>query len=505
MKRLLACAGALALVGACGVSSEANAALEAMEIASGDGEFVKFASKSGSGDKVTLENVQLGPEGDGLSAASMVLDGLRVNEAGEPVVTGITLNDVTPTEDVPGVQLTVASITFTGMDEATGAYMARTFKGDERGDAPPFEQWVVGNASIKGLSLTGDLEEMGQGGGAFNLTIDDLSMSDLEDEVAGRFGWSGFKGTFSVPPETAGYQVDGSFDFGEMSIGQLQGGTISDAFEASFASMLNPGAAADLAAGLPPSPIDPGFDNLDWSGMNISAAGLVLSTTEMSSRAERNSDGVVTAVSSPRASIKLAIDSENPGTLGGQAQMFMGMLGFTELELYSESKGTFDPETDTTRYETATFGLTDAFDISLTGGFQGVNDALKSLMASAGSGGQPDLSGMANLKIVDMELAIADDSLMDKLFNLAPMFAGQDAASLRADLVGQVSALGQDMAAAGVDPAISNELSAAIANFIQNPGVLTVRLNPSEPVAFANPQGPLTKGALGFSAEYEAN
>ena len=114
------------------------------------------------------------------------------------------------------------------------------------------------------------------------------------------------------------------------------------------------------------------------------------------------------------------------------------------------------------------------------------------------------MSGLGSLKIVDMELAIADNSLMDKLFALAPMFAGQDAATLRADLVSQVSAMGQDMAAAGVDPAISSELSAAIANFIQNPGVLTVKLSPSQPVAFANPDGPLTKDALGFSADYTA-
>lgn len=504
MKMLLACASALALAGACGVSSEANAALEAMNLSTGDGNLVKYASKSGSGNKVTLKDVKLGPDGDQLNAATMVLEGLEVNEAGEPLVTGITLNDVTPAEDTPGVQLTVASVAFTGMDEATGAFMAQSFKGEEAGDPPPFEQWVVGNASIKGLSLVGDLEEMGQGGGSFNLTIDDLSMADLKDEVAGRFGWSGFKGTFSVPPEAAGYQVDGSFDMGTLSIDDLQGGTMADAFEASFASMMDPSNPADMTASLPASPIDPGFNKLDWSGMNVSAAGLILSTSELSSRAQRNGDGVVTSVESPRASIKLAIDSENPGTLGSQAQMFMGMLGFTELELYSESAGTFDPATDTTRYQKATFGMTDAFDISLQGGFQGLNDALGVLMASANTGGQPDMSGLASLKIVDMELAIADNSLIDKLFALAPMFAGQDAATLRADLVSQVSAMGQDMAAAGVDPAISSELSAAIANFIQNPGVLTVKLSPSQPVAFANPEGPLTKDALGFSADYTA-
>ncbi len=505
MKMLLACAGALALAGACGVSSEANAALEAMNIATGDGELVKYASKSGSGDKVTLNDVQLGPDGDGLRAASMVLEGLNLNDAGEPVVSGITLKDVTPAEDTPGVQLTVATVTFTGMDEATGAFLARTFKGEDPGDPPPFEQWVVGNASIKGLSLVGDLGAMGQGGGAFELNIDDLSMNDLKDEVAGRFGWSGIKGTFSVPPEAAGYQVDGTFDFGDLSISQLQGGTFADAFEASFASVMDPSNPADLTASLPASPIDPGFNNLDWSGMNIAAAGLVLSSSEMTSRAQRNGDGVVTAVESPRASIKLAIDSENPGTLGSQAQMFMGMLGFTELELYTESKGTFDPETDTTRYEKAQLGMTDAFDLSLTGGFQGVNDAIGSLMNAANGGGMTDMSGLSSLKIVDMEFSVADNSLLEKLFALAPMFAGQDAATLRADLVSQVSALGQDMASAGVDPAISNELSNAIASFIQNSGVLTVKLNPSEPVAFANPQGPLTKDALGFSASYEAN
>ena len=504
MKHLLACVGAMALAGACGVSSEANEALAAMNLASGEGELVKYASKSGYGDKVTLKNVTLGPDGEGLNAGAMVLEGLSMNDAGEPVVTGITLSDITPAEETPGVQLNVATITFTGLDEATGAYLAKTFKDGETVEPPPFEDWVIGTASIAGLSVVGDMQAMGQGGGSFNLTLDEVSLSDLEDEVAGRFGWNGFKGTFSVPPEAAGYQVDGSFDFGTLEIGGLQGGTFADAFSAGMTSMMSPGAVADPGAGLPPSPIDPGFNQLDWSGMNINAAGLMLTASELSSRAERNGDGVVTSVDSPRASLKLAIDSENPGTLGSQAQMFMGMLGFTELELYTESKGTFDPETDTTRYETANIGITDAVDVSLTGGFQGVNELLRSVMAS-GASQQPDMSGLASLKIVDMELVIDDNSLMSKIFNLAPMFVGQDAATFRTDLVSQVSALSEDMAAAGVDPSISEELSAAIANFIQQPGILRFKLDPATPVSFANPEGPLTKESLGFVAEYEAN
>ena len=54
MKNWIACAAALALLAACGSSKEATAAMAAMQITDGKSGTVHFASKSGSGDKITL-------------------------------------------------------------------------------------------------------------------------------------------------------------------------------------------------------------------------------------------------------------------------------------------------------------------------------------------------------------------------------------------------------------------------------------------------------------------
>src|ERR1700754_452194 len=53
MKNWIACAAALALLATCGSSKEATAAMAAMQITDGKSGTVHFASKSGSGDKIT--------------------------------------------------------------------------------------------------------------------------------------------------------------------------------------------------------------------------------------------------------------------------------------------------------------------------------------------------------------------------------------------------------------------------------------------------------------------
>ncbi|MEL6259223.1 MAG: hypothetical protein AAFQ67_09220, partial [Pseudomonadota bacterium] len=53
----------------------------------------------------------------------------------------------------------------------------------------------------------------------------------------------------------------------------------------------------------------------------------------------------------------------------------------------------------------------------------------------------------------------------------------------------------------GVDPAILSEVSASLASFLANPGVIEVKLNPETPIALGDVSDPslLTKETLGFS------
>jgi hypothetical protein len=534
MKKWIVCASALVLAAACGSSKEATAALEAMNLAEGKGSgIVQYASKSGSGDKVTLKDVVLGGgSGNGIKASQMVLDGLDVTADGKPLVSSITLKDIQPEQAVPGLTFNLASVSISNANEPVAAFMAAAFTEAGPGDPPPFEQWQFGKISVNGLKVQGDLAAMGAGGGSFTVNMDELSASNLKDTIFGAAKFAGLKGDFNIPAEAgAGFPIVGKYDFGAADLKGVRGGIYADAFAAGLASGGDPSAVSQMQADMiakMKSPIDPGYDQLTWTPMSFEASGAKLTISRLEMKATRTND-VVTAVSSPRATIAFTADAAG-GTLGQMAGGVLSMVGYPTVELYAESDATYDPATDTTRYKKYNFGLTDGFDMQMTGGLQGLTKALASLVSAMTSVGSitppepvapddpadpnaspaeptppaepaaPDMSGLAELKVVDMELTLTDKSLISKIFNLAPMMGAQDPEALRNDIVNMLSTAGADLANAGFDAQVSNELMTAVSNFIKQPGVLKITLKPAAPVALAAPGAKLDKATLGFSA-----
>ncbi|MDZ4761566.1 MAG: hypothetical protein SGJ21_10880 [Alphaproteobacteria bacterium] len=533
MKTWIVCASALALASACGSSKEATAALDAMNLTDGTSGLVKYASKSGSGDKVTLKDVVIGPgAGQGFKAKSLVLDGLGLTSDGKPMFRDLTLKDVSPEAETPGVTFNLATVSIRNPNEITAAFLASSLTQAGPATPPPFEQWSLDKISFNGLTITGDLAQMGMGAGSFSVAMDEMSVASLKDTIFGSAILSGLKGTFDVPAEAgAGFPVAGTFDFGKGEIKGLRGGLYATAFEAGFASGMDPMAMqtinADMIAAMT-SPIDPGFDTFNWSGMNIAASGVKLATSAIDQKATRNAQGVVTAVSSPRATVSFTANAAD-GQLGAMAGGALGMIGYETVELYGEGDATFDPATDTTRYTRYNFGMTDGFDIVMSGGFLGVQKALVSLMSGISSMGgapivepdfddetpdadapvveptlpaAPDFSGVGELTIVDLDLTLTDKSLVNRLLQLSTMMGSPDPEALRTDIVNQIAALGADLSAAGVDPAVSSELLAAVSSFIKQPGTLSIKLKPATPLKLGDVSGPeqLTKTTLGFSA-----
>jgi hypothetical protein len=525
MKTWIVSASALALLAACGSSKEATAALEAMKLSDGESGLVTYASKTGSGDKVTLKDVVIGGAEQGVKAKSLMMDGLGMTADGKPIFKEMVLTDVSPAQDTPGLTFNLSTISVKNPNETTAAYLAGAFAEGGPGTPPPFEQWSLDKFSFNGLSIKGDLAAMGAGAGSFNVAMDEMSVADLKDTIFGAAKLAGLKGDFDIPAEAgAGFPIVGKFDFGAGEIKNLRGGIYAKAFEAGMAQAQDPTAAtnveADIMAAMS-SPIDPGYDSFDWSGMNIEASGVKLSSTPMTQKATRDADGVVTAISSPRSSITFAVNAAD-GQLGAMAGGVLGMVGYDKIELYGEGEANFDKGTDTTRYTKYNFGMTDGFDIEMDGGFQGVQKALVSLMSaiSAMEGGAivepsddpnaapaqptPDFSGLGELTIVDVDVKLTDKSLVNRLFNLSSMMGSPDPEALRTDIVNQIAALGVDLEAAGVDKAVSNELLTAVSDFIKKPGVLHVTLKPAAPLKLGTVSGPeqLTKSTLGFSATH---
>lgn len=513
MKTWILCASALALVAACGSSKEATQALAAMNVGDGKTGIVQFASKSGSGDKMTLTDVVLGAEtGNGLKAKTMVLDGLDVTADGKPMVSTVTLTDITPAEAVPGLTFGLKTVTISDASEPLAIFLAGSFAEGGAGDPPPFDQWKFGKLSINGLDVKGDLAAMGAGGGSFNVTMDELSATSLEDTIFQAAKFAGLKGDFDIPAEAgAGFPIVGKFDFGVADLKGIRGGIFADAFAAGYAGAATGDPAAmqqaqvDTLAKMT-SPLDPGYDSLTWTPMLIEASGAKLTVSKLEQTVTRDANDVATKISSPRATMAFTADAAG-GQLGQMAGMGLNMVGYPTVELYAEADATFDPATDTTRYETYKFGLTDGFDLEMQGGMQGLKDALVSLMSSlttfdAASGAAPDMSGLQSLKIVDFDLTLTDKSLVEKLLALAPMMGAPDAETMRTDIVNMISALGPDLTSAGVDASVANELTAAVAEFVKSPGVLKIVMKPAAPVALAAPDATLTKETLGFSATY---
>jgi len=525
MKIWIASAGALLMLAACGASKDATAALAAMNLQEGaSSPIVKYEGKSGSGDTITLKNVVVGPGGTGLKATSMVLGGLDVTEAGKPVVKSITLKGITPEQALPaGMTFNLSTVAIEGLNPVTGEFIASALTEAGPGEPPPFEQWGFSKISVNGMTFAAD----GAAGmpGKVNVQLGEFSFSDLKDTLIGNTRLSGLKGDFDIPPEAAGFPVKGTFDFGVSDIKNIRGKLFADAVEAGIASAGDPAAMAGLNSNIMASlgsPIDPGYDAFTWSGMNIDASGAKLAISKIDQKVTRNAEGIATAISTPRSTLTFSADSAG-GAIGQQATMGLAMVGYpsSTIELYGEGEATFDPATDTTRYVKSSFGLTDGVDFSMTGGVQGLTKAMGALMDAMSSFEssmtpadpsdptappampQPDFSGIAELKVVDLDLTITDKMLVNFMLGVAAMGSGGDVETLRTDIINQVNALAGSLPPGSVDPTVATEFSNAMAAFVKQPGSLNIKLKPAQPMALgAMGASPVTKEQLGFSATF---
>jgi hypothetical protein len=525
MKIWIASASALLLACACSASKEATAALTAMSLQDGKSSpIVKYEGKSGSGDTVTLKNVILGPGGSGgLKATSLVLGGLDMTAAGKPVLTSITLKGITPEQALPkGMAFNLSTISIEGLNPVTGEFLASAFTKEGQGAPPPFEQWGFSKISVNGMTFTSD--GAAEIPGKINVQLGELSVSDLKNTLFGNTHLSGLKGDFDIPQEAAGFPVKGTFDFGTSDIKNVRGKLFEEAFSAGLAAASDPTAMAGINSKIMASlgsPIDPGYDAFTWTGMNIDAAGAKLAISKVDQKVTRNAEGIATAISTPRTTIAFTADSAG-GAIGQQATLGLAMVGYpsSKIELYGEGDATYDPATDTTRYVKSNFGLTDAVDFNMTGGVQGLTKALGALLDAADAmqssitapsdptsppqiPPQPDLTELANLKIVDLDLTVTDKTLVNFVLGVAAMGSGGDIETLRKDIVNQIAALPGSLPPGSIDPAVSSEFSNAISAFLKQPGSLNIKMKPAQPMALgAMGAGPVTKQQLGFSATF---
>ena len=423
MKMKLAFASVLVLSG-CGPSREAMTALQDMQILENNAEAsISYKSLSGWGNDLTLNDIevraptQLAVMINGASvspdavppsepkvttvarAKTLTLRGLTLLD-GKPIARDILLGDVTAALAEEGETLTVKSLGFEGMNEITGSYIARAFTETGPGDPPPLEQWGFKKAGLGGLAFSAAIPQDEADAGSVNVKLGEISVSNLDKTKIGLFRFDGLKGDLNVPGELT---VAGVFDFGRMDVTGIRTKIFSDAFMAGLQPLLNPGTPADYSALYKDytSPLETGVDGFDWSGLTADFSGLKFDVTPTRAIVKRNADDVVIASDTPRTTFKFTADSGG-GTLGAMGLMVLAMGGYNAnvVELYAESHSTFDPVKDVTRWDGVNLGVTDAFDVKVSGGVVGLKQALPSLMAGLIAAAESAEAGMGDHDMV---------------------------------------------------------------------------------------------------------
>jgi hypothetical protein len=583
-KHKLAFASLLVLSG-CGVSREAMLALETMQILENNTKpGLSYTSVSGSGNDVTLKGIELkapadfmlaidGQGGDGAEggnvagpldptappavvarAESMTFKGLTMKD-GKPTVRDVRLNNITPNIPLGDVTLSLGTIGLDGMNEATGTFIASAIGMDAALAPPPFEQWAFAKAEIGGIKLAAPIPQDEGEEGDFSLELGELSFGEFTSTRLGEAKLAGLKGAINVPGMV---DIAGTFDFGTLTASEINTGFLGKAFMAGIATGMNPEEPVDYAAIYRDftSPLDGGIDRIDWTGMAANFSGLKLDTSEMHAKVTRNADGVVVASDLPRFSMKMTADAAG-GTVGAMGKMVLAMAGYQSdvIEMYSSASASFDPAKDLTRWTDYNLGVTDMFDVKMSGGVIGLKQALPSLVsglmsvadmavgeAGASSwdgdtegpeeesgdteaappeddaedeaaddmfgGASPEMvmslmMGVLPLQLTDLDIAITDSQLMKFILESQAAEAGQDIAAFRADLVAMVAASSVFLTDAGVDAAIASELTTAASAFMAGPGTLRIQLKPKTPLGVMSAMAtPLTKDNLGFTATF---
>ena len=498
-------------------------------------------------------------------AETVTFTGLDM-KAGKPVFTGMVVNGITPAGMGidPGMTMRIGSIGIEGLNAATGAYIAGAFTKEGPGEAPPFDQWAFAKASIKGFTIAGDIpadeSDDGTAGtpGSVKLELGEFSISNVKDKLIGLTRVAGIKGDINVPGD---FPIAGTFDFGTLDLTNIRGGLYADAFGAGVASAMPNAPPTDWSkvfSGFT-SPLEYGLDGIKWSGMSANFSGLKLDGTPASYTATRNADGVVVATAVPRSAFKLTADSQG-GSLGAMGLMVMAMAGYPTnvVEVYTQGDASFDPQKDLTRYTNYNVGITDVVDIKVEGGLLGLKQALPTLLtgmmtvaeatSSAASKaveegeeaaeGEDDadadedadadaedsdadgnpldsippeaqgavmqmVMGLIGLQVTDLDISITDKQLVKFILAQTASSSGQSVEAYRQDLVSMVQGSSVFMTDAGIDEALANEATAAIAGFLREPGTLRIQIKPKTPVgAMTFMMSPPTKESLGFSATF---
>lgn len=491
-----------------GDASEAAQALAAMSLdASGAGR-IEFDDSSSDAAAASFDSLNFSvPEEDtNFTIGQMAFDGLDMTEEGASFAK-LSLSDIVimPDED----EETQGEIRIGGMElinpsPRLAAWIASLNGEGEPGPFPAGEDLSFDRWSVSDIDM--QIEEGDEG--AVNFALESIELGGVgNDEVA----------VAAISGITMDGTVEGTpfnMNLGSMS---LLGGNKS------FVDALrnNAGDEEEMAAAMMSAvyqnPLDPGYDSLIIDDFAFDAGGASFALPGLNTSVERNADGQPVKYVTQPYTMTLEADAEG-GEPGSQLAAGLGMVGYESLELSGAGVTNYDPETDTMSFDSESnfLKLTDGFEMRFGGKLEGYSAYAESfadmdfeqMMSGAAPDDQMMQQAISQLKLHGFSLQLTDNSIVDRLFNLAAAQSGEDPEQLRTQIVGMTSMAPMMAAESGIDMEIVNEAVTAIQGFLQEPGTLTLALDPEAPlsmesIAAMEDPSQLTKSYLGFSATHE--
>jgi hypothetical protein len=339
-----------------------------------------------------------------------------------------------------------------------------------------------------------------------SVELGELSGANVNESKIGAITLSGFKGAFDAPePNAPASRLRGDFDFGALNVSNFNLGLYARLVRAEMNSIRGTGSQslAQAIGGLS-SPIEPGYDGFTWSGMNASVGGMKLTSSRVEVKVERNPAGAATRVSSAPVSIAFTVDPAGSAAAREVSQQ-LAAIGLTNAELHASGDLRYDPTSDLTGLSTFTIGSNGIAEMTMSGRMTGITRAVAVMLAPSNT--PADRAALQNARIIAFDVSVTDKTLLDLIFRAAAASdgdAGPSVAQLRAETAQQLRASRTDLESGGMDAALAREFSGAMADFIEMPGTLRVRIDPPEPLTLAMLDGsaPLSKRTLGFSAVF---
>lgn len=474
-----------------GDANEANAVLEAMMLHESGAGRVTFASKTVDGAGAVFEGASValpeaGDDGGTVSFGTVTFEGLDMTEAG-PSFARLRLEDIEVAPNDP--------------EEAEqGTFTIASF--DVANPSPELAGWF---ASLLGAGSPSAFP------GAEAIRLDRMTMDDLNVDID--TGQEKMKAKIDGL-ELAGFGDDAlavailsglSFDVeedGEPFSMTLDALSITGADLAVFSAMMeNIGDEEAMAEAIFSTaynnPIDPGYNTFVVNGLNLNAQGVSLALPSLDSSVQRNGTGDPTRFVTKPYTLTLDADPEG-GDLGSQLGGALGMVGYERLELSGEQASDYNPDEDIATFSASNNHVTlkDGFSLRFggkIGGYKAYGAALSNMALEDMVEGDPDneamMQAISALTLHDLELTLTDDSLVDRLFNLAAAQSGEDPAQMRQQAVAMVSMAPMMAAESGVDMDMLTQVTAAVSEFLQEPGTLTIKLDPAAPLTAATFQG----------------